>query len=335
MKKKARVLLVSSYQHTLVKSDEDILRNHYTITAMNGNNRKLKIWDVPVFLFSLIYRIVSVQIVYAVFADFRTFCAALIGRILKKKLVVVIGGYEVATVPEFNYGELLTAWGRFKVGYILKSASVIIAPSCFSAKEVGDFSGRQDIQVIHPALKVEIPLQSKPRDTQVVMIASAIARYYPVYRMKGIETFVEASRYLPEYKFKLIGDYETAIKEKLLQINPAMSFLGMLSHEKVLEILRTSKVYCQLSYRESFGMAVVEAIAAGCIPVLCSGGALEEITRDYGIYVPFGDPEATVSAIRIAASRTHDEELIGRITAACSVAARESRLCMAMTGIDG
>ena len=53
---------------------------------------------------------------------------------------------------------------------------------------------------------------------------------------------------------------------------------GPLSIENnLLDLYCKSSIYLQLSIDESFGMAVVEAMACGCIPIVSQYGALTEI----------------------------------------------------------
>jgi glycosyltransferase involved in cell wall biosynthesis len=64
--------------------------------------------------------------------------------------------------------------------------------------------------------------------------------------------------------------------------------------------MRRAKVCCQLSYRESFGVAVLEAMACGCVPVVTRAGALPEVVGEAGHYVEYDDVDATVREIRSA-----------------------------------
>jgi glycosyltransferase involved in cell wall biosynthesis len=68
----------------------------------------------------------------------------------------------------------------------------------------------------------------------------------------------------------------------------------------LISAFKTAKVYCQLSYTESFCVAVLEAMACGCIPVVTDRDALPEVVGNVGFIVPYGDIEKTRNAIRLA-----------------------------------
>jgi glycosyltransferase involved in cell wall biosynthesis len=54
-------------------------------------------------------------------------------------------------------------------------------------------------------------------------------------------------------------------------------------HSQLAGLFRRSVAYCQLSIDESFGLAVVEAMASGCVPIVTNAGALPEITGSMGV----------------------------------------------------
>ena len=99
-------------------------------------------------------------------------------------------------------------------------------------------------------------------------------------------------------------------------------------HEDVLEMLQPAKVFCQLSYRESFGVGVVEAMLCECIPVVTDRGALPEVVGDAGFYASYGNVEETVEAIKKALDAPEEmgEKARERVMTLFSQEMREKRL---------
>jgi glycosyltransferase involved in cell wall biosynthesis len=79
-----------------------------------------------------------------------------------------------------------------------------------------------------------------------------------------------------------------------------MQVLTRLPRSEYVQILKESKVYCQLSESEAFGISLLEAMAYGCVPVVSDRGALPWVVGDSGIIVPYGDVEKTELAIMAA-----------------------------------
>ena len=68
-----------------------------------------------------------------------------------------------------------------------------------------------------------------------------------------------------------------------------------------------------MKHYDSFGMALAEAMACVCIPVLTNSAALPEVVGDVGFYVPYGDEKATAEAIEEALKSDKGEEARERI----------------------
>ncbi|MBU2964978.1 glycosyltransferase [Amphritea sp. 2_MG-2023] len=88
------------------------------------------------------------------------------------------------------------------------------------------------------------------------------------------------------------------VSEKVAEVT---SFLGPVPHSKVPSVLSDLDIYVALSRAdsESFGVAVIEAGAAGCPVVVSNAGGLPEVTLDgvTGFVVPRENPTAAADAI--------------------------------------
>ena len=66
---------------------------------------------------------------------------------------------------------------------------------------------------------------------------------------------------------------------------------GWLSDEDLLDAYRRAAVYVQASRHEGFGLAVAEAMLAGCVPVVMNVTAMPEVVGDAGVLIESQDPE--------------------------------------------
>ena len=92
----------------------------------------------------------------------------------------------------------------------------------------------------------------------------------------------------------------------LAQLEREATALGVTDHfhvlggrRDVIDFLRACDVFVFPSLYEGLGIALIEAMAAGCACVASSAGPIPEVVRDEedGILVPPGDPEAIAAAV--------------------------------------
>ncbi len=100
-----------------------------------------------------------------------------------------------------------------------------------------------------------------------------------------------------------------------LGIAQAVDFVGAVPHDQVPQELARMDIFVALSRRESFGVAVVEAGAAGLPALVSDVGGLPEVVRDgvTGLVVPGEQPQAAAAAL---ARLVRDAALRARLGAA-------------------
>ncbi|MGM0447460.1 MAG: glycosyltransferase family 4 protein [Methanobacteriota archaeon] len=88
-------------------------------------------------------------------------------------------------------------------------------------------------------------------------------------------------------------------------VDDRVRFAGRLSDEAVAARLRESHVLAVPSRYEPFGMAYLEAMGFGCVPLATTAGGASEFVRDgeSGVLVPPDDPGAVARSLRDLADR--------------------------------
>jgi glycosyltransferase involved in cell wall biosynthesis len=111
-----------------------------------------------------------------------------------------------------------------------------------------------------------------------------------------------------------------------LGIDKAVSFVGSVSHFEVLKLLGLADVFVFPSVREFGGAVVVEALAAGAIPVVADfGGPGDNVHPDVGFKVPLRSEDDVVSQIEGVLTRlAHDRGLLESLRRRGMSYARES-----------
>jgi glycosyltransferase involved in cell wall biosynthesis len=257
-------------------------------------------------LFKLLRQFISADIIYVWFIKISTFIVVLLSVFLGKKTIIVTGGFDIAEEPEINYGQMLNPLRARMVKFVLKNADRILPFSDFAKEEVLKITKNAKIDVVPLSCDTE-RFQPSGKKKQTIALTVCAVNKSNIIR-KGLETFLESARLLPEVRFVLVGRHADDSINYLRKISPSnVEFIGYVSEEELIRWYQRAKVYCQLSYQEGFGVAVIEAMACECVPVVSlKAVVLRETVGDCGFYVPYGDAEATVKAIKTALSASLD-----------------------------
>ena len=294
-----KVLFVHPGMSPFIQKDLDNLRKHFSVRTVDfgfqgGGPMKLvrSAW-------AMISGAMWADVSFLWFADIHALLAVRLSRLFGKKSIVIVGGYEVAKVPEIGYGSLLWPTGSRIVERVLRDSSKVLAVSEFSRKEILNCCSKaENVQVIHS--NVECPGTEPATKKEELVITAGPVNAGNLSR-KGLECFVRAASFVPDARFAVIGKWVDDSIDQLKAIAPKnVEFPGYVSREELLDWYRKARVYCQLSIYESFGFALAEAMCFGCVPVVTGNSALPEVVGDTGIIVTSGDPEKVAEGIRRA-----------------------------------
>lgn len=135
-----------------------------------------------------------------------------------------------------------------------------------------------------------------------------------VTRRKGLETLIEGLGQLTfEWQLTVIGDttvtpgYVASVRKQVRRsgIADQVRFTGRLSDRAVSDRLRRAHVLAVPSQYEPFGMAHLEAMGFGCVPIGTTNGGQEAFIEDRrsGFVVPPDDPDAVADRLRRLSDR--------------------------------
>lgn len=145
-------------------------------------------------------------------------------------------------------------------------------------------------QVVHPPVDVDAFKPLSPRDDYYV----AVGRLAP---HKRVDVLLEAFRRLP-YRLVIVGDGPE--RDRLESSAPLnVEFLGRCPDEELRELLGRARAFVHAA-EEDFGIALVEAQAAGCPVVAYERGGAAEIVIPGRTGALFSDrsPRGVAEAIR-------------------------------------
>lgn len=182
--------------------------------------------------------------------------------------------------------------------FVFEKVDLVLAVSKCTAQEVLRRSKLKRLEIVYNGIDTNI---FNPGGIKEDFVLTVGAINMNTLKKKGLETFVKAARHLPETKFVLVGGHESAAFNLLKSVaTKNVRFTGRVPFAELLDYYRRAKVYAQLSFHESFGMSLAEAMACECVPVITGRAALSEVVGECGYYVPYGDAEATANTIKKA-----------------------------------
>ena len=235
------------------------------------------------------------------FADYHAAFVVFFSRLFRKKSIVLVGGHEVCTMPDIRYGYQRLFFRGFIVRWILRNATQVVVPSRSYADKVRDLVNA-DSQVIPMSSEPDANALREEKTGSVAMVANQYLGRGDYISLKGIATYDKIAENLHEVPCYLIGRTDPEIKTMFLHLR----YPGEMNHDALLKFLATSKVYCQLSYTESFGVSLLEALQSGCVPVVTDKDGMKELVGDHGYNVPYGDAGSAADAVRKALDSQED-----------------------------
>lgn len=289
-----KILFVHNHPTQFVRLDLAELQKRYQVTECYLPTR----WINPAAIW---HQVKTHDLVFGWFASWHTSLPVEFARLLHKPSVLVIGGYDLANIPEIGYGHQRGGMKRWLSRRTMHSASCLITNSDYSRQEAARNAGLAQTRVNAIYHGVPDPFGALPKGSRARMALTVGNVDRSNLLRKGHEAFVRTAALMPEVEFVLAGAARDDASDHLRAMaTPNVTLTGRLSDEALNDLYRKTSVYVQLSRHEGFGLSVAEAMLAGCVPVVTRAGALPEVTGDLGIFVDASEPALIAEGIEKA-----------------------------------
>jgi glycosyltransferase involved in cell wall biosynthesis len=286
----ARVLLVYSRPARFVLIDGDLLRERFAVRELTGTVAG------PL---ATLRGVLRADVVVCWFASWHAVLPLALATLLRRPSLLIVGGFDTANIPEIGYGYQQGGPRRLVARWCMARATRLMTNSEYSRAEVRANTGFE-AEVVHHG--IPDPFGEPPRADRdaLALTVSNVARIS--VERKGLRPFVEAGAHAPDVEFVLVGAALDGTAEHLRSVAPRnVRLTGHVEDEELYALYRRAGAYVQASRHEGFGMALAEAMLAGCVPVATRAGALPEVIGGApAAWLDAPDPEQIAVGVRTA-----------------------------------
>ena len=295
---KKNILFVYTNYSTFVKTDFGILSEKHEVVKYQFKPVKglLKTaFQMLRQLFYLIFNIWKFDSVFIWFADYHSFLPVLFAKILGKKSFVVVGGYDVANIPELKYGSFNRPFRAFCAKQSFRYASSCLPVANSLGKAILSICPKAKVKVIytgHDSLHYNYTNTKRKKTIFTLSNTNNRQRFI----IKGLDRFRDLAILLKDFQFVIIGIREEAmelfqpIPENLILKPPA-------NYNELITAFQESSFYAQFSRSEGLPGALCEAMLSGCIPLGSNVGDIKNVIGDAGFVFDHWLPNGIIEFI--------------------------------------
>ena len=252
------------------------------------------------------------DVVVGWWASWHTFLPFTLAWLMRKPSLLIVGGFDVAAIPEVGFGYQLGGFRRWASRWIIARAGALVTNSNYSREEIARNIGAGTaarVEVIHHGMPDPFgELPPAPEGTPVALTVGAVSRL--TLEQKGQRPFVDAAALVPEARFVQAGAFldEDAAVVLRARAGDNVDLRGWVEQADLEDLYRRTSVYVQASWHEGFGMAIAEAMLAGCVPVVRIAGSMPEVVGDAGVLIESSEPEDIAAGVREAIERASTDD---------------------------
>lgn len=307
-----KILFIKLLNSSFIKIDEDILSEKYQVISFLFKKVKgiaiLK--DLFFELMFMIKNIWKADIIYVWFADFHAVIPTLIGRLFRVKVIIVIGGVDAAYRKELNYGVKTRTLGRISLYLSTACATNLLPVSWFTynnlLENVNHRLSKKCKLIYNCYNELFTCSENNHRKNNIVTVCSSNSKV--TLLVKGVDFYIDLARTMPELTFYVVGLSGEALKYLQTISSANVVLIQRIPQQELKKLFCSSRVICQFSRQEAFGVALLEGISSGCYPVGYNFGGTKEILKDnLGILINQLDIEEGKKAIEEALNKTKED----------------------------
>lgn len=242
--------------------------------------------------------------VVAWWASWHSFFPVTLAWLTGRPTLLIVGGFDVAKVPEVGFGYQQGGLAKWASRWIIARATRLMTNSHYSREEIARNIGPRTaarVEVVHHG--IPDPFGALPDEAARERMALTVGAISALtLEQKGQRPFVEAAALMPDVRWVHAGAWlDQAAAERLrARAGENVELRGWVDQSELEGLYARASVYVQASWHEGFGMAIAEAMLAGCVPVVRDAGAMPEVVGDAGVVISGSEPAQIAEGVRRA-----------------------------------
>lgn len=309
-----------SFNARTVENDIAILSENFTVNLHEVNTSKgLRFFTALIIDFwYLLFSIHRYKMIFIWFADYHSLLPVFFSRLFNKNCVINIGGYDADEILIGKPKGLKAKFRKYCVVYSVKNADLLLPVSNVIKSYLETAVPANKCKTIYCCVDSEkFPLpEIIPAKENLVITVGGGGEFVKEAKRKRLDFFImlgeKFNKLYPEYhcQFFMIGHNHNTntyrylnelITSENIKIQPATN-----SVNELIDYYKKASIYMQLSYYEAFGIAQVEAMLYGCIPVSNAGGAIPAVIADTGFVFKDYPVNEYISVIKEILDKKHE-----------------------------
>ncbi len=288
-------LFIYTHPSTFVKGDITILNERYDVKEYrftNNPKRRLPASLIGQF-FYLLFNIYKFDLIYIWFADYHSLIPVIFSRLTGKKCYLVIGGYDVCREKRYSYGSFSNKTRALFAFLSIRYATTNLCVSKNIERIVSAIAPKSKHITVYNGVNIKSEFDGTEEKEPVVLCVALVSTLQAFY-IKGIDRYNNLAKEMADTHFTLVGCNPAIFEKAGVKKAKNLRVVPALEHSKLALLMSKSKVYCQLSRRESFSLALAEAMYHNCIPVITNTGGMPEVTGGLGYCITPGTSAGTI-----------------------------------------
>lgn len=295
---KESILYIYPSASTFVDKDIELLSEKYEVKRntypWNSKKHFLLIYFIKQLIW--LFKNRKTNVVILMFGGWWAFIPIWFSKLYKQKTILILGGTDCVSYPEFNYGSLRKKSQARIIKYCVANCT-ILAPVAeelmyYENSYFKNTISKQGIKAFFPDIKSThqtifngySPLSVDNKDFHKIknsFLTIGIISDDIRYQLKGIDLIVESAKAFPNSTFTIIG-IDKSFTETLSINLPNLQLIGIVTQNKMIEVLKSHQFYFQLSISEGFPNSLCEAMLYECVPIVSNVSSMPFIIASNG-----------------------------------------------------